>query len=70
MELADKLGLSFAERDIQVYNVMNAEEAFLTSTPFCMMPVTRINGTPIGDGRPGPVPPLAGGLERCRGRRH
>ena len=55
MELAGNLGLSFAERDIQVYNVMNAEEAFLTSTPFCMLPATRINGTPIGDGRPGPL---------------
>jgi branched-chain amino acid aminotransferase len=34
---------------------MNAQEAFLSSTPFCLMPVTRINGVPIADGRPGPL---------------
>ena len=55
MELAGQLGIGFRERDLQVYDVMNADEAFLTSTPYCMMPVTRINGTPIGDGRPGPM---------------
>src|SRR4029078_3343936 len=38
IELAAKLGIPFVERDIQVYNVMNADEAFLASTPFCMMP--------------------------------
>lgn len=54
MELAAKLGIAFAERDFQVYNVMNADEAFLTSTPYCLMPVTRINGVAIGAGLPGP----------------
>lgn len=53
LELAGKLGIPFAERDLQVYDAMNAEEAFLTSTPYCLMPVTKINGTPIGDGKPG-----------------
>jgi branched-chain amino acid aminotransferase len=53
IELAGKLGIPFAERDLQVYNVMNADEAFLTSTPYCLMPVTKINGAPIGDGKPG-----------------
>ena len=48
-------GIPFVERDIQVYDVMNADEAFLTSTPYCLMPATRINGVPIGDGSPGPV---------------
>jgi branched-chain amino acid aminotransferase len=55
IELADGLGMPFAERDFQVYNVMNADEAFTTSTPYCLMPVTKINGVPIGDGQPGPV---------------
>ncbi len=53
MELAGKLGIPFVERDLQVYHAMNAEEAFLTSTPYCLMPVTKINGIPIGDGKPG-----------------
>ncbi len=55
IELAAKLGIPFVERDIQVHSVMNADEAFLSSTPFCMMPVTKINGVPIGTGTPGPL---------------
>jgi branched-subunit amino acid aminotransferase/4-amino-4-deoxychorismate lyase len=55
IELAEQLGIEFVERDFQVYNVINADEAFLASTPFCLMPVTKINGLPIGDGKPGPV---------------
>ena len=55
IELAAPLGIPFVERDIQVHSVMNADEAFLASTPFCVMPVTRINGVSIGDGQPGSV---------------
>ncbi len=55
IELAAKLNVPFVERDIQVHSVMNADEAFLASTPFCLMPVTRINGVAIADGRPGPT---------------
>jgi branched-subunit amino acid aminotransferase/4-amino-4-deoxychorismate lyase len=55
IELAGKLGIPFVERDLQVYNVINADEAFTTSTPYCVLPVTRINGLPIADGRPGPI---------------
>lgn len=55
IELARKLGIPFVERNIQVYNVINADEAFTTTTPYCLMPVTRINGLPIGEGKPGPT---------------
>lgn len=55
MEMAGTLGIPFEERDIQVYSVINADEAFLASTPYCLMPATKINGVSIGDGRPGPV---------------
>ena len=55
IELAGKLGIPFEERDIQVYSVINADEAVLASTPYCLMPATKINGVPIGDGRPGPL---------------
>jgi branched-chain amino acid aminotransferase len=55
IELAGKLGIPFVERDIQVHSVINADEAVLASTPFCLMPVTRINGVPIADGLPGPL---------------
>lgn len=55
MELAAKLKIPFVEKDIQVHSVMNADEAFTASTPYCLMPVTKINGIPIGDGKPGPI---------------
>lgn len=55
IELAGQLGIPFVERDIQVHSVMNADEAFTSSTPYCLLPVTKINGVPIGDGQPGPM---------------
>jgi branched-chain amino acid aminotransferase len=55
IELAAKLGIPFVERDLQVHSVMNSDESFLASTPFCLMPVTRINGVTIADGEPGPI---------------
>ena len=35
--------------------MVNADEAFTSSTPYCILPVTKINGKPIGTGQPGPV---------------
>lgn len=55
IELAEQLGIPFVERDFQVYNVINADEAFTASTPYCLLPVTKINGLPIANGKPGPV---------------
>ena len=54
-ELCEQLGFRFEERDFQVYDVINADEALLTTSPYCVAPATRINGVPIGDGKPGPV---------------
>lgn len=34
-------------------DVMNADEAFYTATPFCIMPVTRFQGHSIRNGKPG-----------------
>jgi len=55
IQLAAELGIPFVERDVQVYDVINASEAFTASTPYCLLPVTRINGLTIGDGQPGPI---------------
>ena len=55
IELAQKIGIPFCERDLQLYDVVNSDEAFLSSTPFGVCPATRINGRPIGDGGPGPM---------------
>ena len=55
IELACRIGIPFSEREIQTIDVLNADEAFLTSTPYCMTPVTKINGVAIGEGQPGPM---------------
>ena len=41
------------EINIEPYDVYEAEEAFVTATPFCILPVVSLNGIPIGDGIPG-----------------
>lgn len=55
LEIAASLGLPTLETDLQPYDVYTAEEAFFTSTPYCLMPATKFNGLPVGDGRVGPV---------------
>jgi branched-subunit amino acid aminotransferase/4-amino-4-deoxychorismate lyase len=53
--LAAAQGIPAAERDLRPGDVASADEVLLTSTPSCLVPVTRLDGRPIGDGRPGPV---------------
>lgn len=55
MELASKLGYSVCEEDIEPYDFREADEAWYTSTTVCMVPITRFDLRPIGDGAPGPV---------------
>ena len=54
-ELCSQLGVRVIEKNIDAYDVHTADEAFMTGTPFCMLPVTQLNGLPIGDGAVGPV---------------
>lgn len=54
-ELCPKLGLTPIEKNIEAYDVYNADEAFMTGTPFCMLPVTSLNGLKIGEGEVGDV---------------
>ena len=55
LELATSLGIPAVQEDIQLYDVETADEAFFTSTPYSLLPATRINGITIGDGAPGPI---------------
>lgn len=43
--------LEYVEEDITPYDVYNAHEAFITGTPFCMLPVTSLNGIKINIGK-------------------
>jgi len=54
-ELAAELGITYIEKNIEVYDVITADEAFMTGTPFCMLPVTGINGIKINDGCRGKI---------------
>ena len=54
-ELAEQLDVRYEQQDFQTYDVTNADEAFTSSTPYCILPVTRVNQRRIGDGRVGPV---------------
>lgn len=54
-ELSSQLKYSVVEKNIDAYDVYSADEAFMTGTPFCMLPVTSLNGVGIGDGKVGPV---------------
>lgn len=48
-ELAKKLGLSCIEKNIEPYDVITADEAFMTGTPFCILPVSSLNSIQIGN---------------------
>src|SRR6266516_4475888 len=55
LKLAEELGYDVHERDITPYELLNADEVFLTGTLAEVVPVIRIQGVPIGEGKPGPV---------------
>jgi len=55
IDLAAKLDIGVEVREFQTFNAINAEEAMTTTTPYCLMPVTKINGLSIGAGQPGPM---------------
>ena len=54
-ELAASLGIGFVHSQVTAEDLACADEAFLTSTPNCLLPVTRFNQQPIGTGTPGPI---------------
>lgn len=54
-ELLEEMKIPFVQEDIQIYDAVNAEEAWVPTTPYCLGPVVKINGIQIGDGNPGPV---------------
>lgn len=54
-ELCKDLGIKYKECNLDVYDVVNADEAFMTGTPFCILPVTSLDSQSIGKGFPGPV---------------
>ncbi len=54
-ELADQLGIPTGEADLTPAEFAAADEAYLTSTSICLLPIVSLEGRPIGSGQPGPV---------------
>jgi branched-subunit amino acid aminotransferase/4-amino-4-deoxychorismate lyase len=55
IELGLGLRLRYLERELLPQDVAMADEAILTSTPYCAMPAVALDGRPIGGGVPGRV---------------
>ena len=47
IELADNLGYEIKETDLEVFDAYTADEIFVTSTSFCICPVSMINGLQV-----------------------
>lgn len=55
LELAAKNHIPFAERSISETQLRNAKEIWLTSSTKEIMPVTQLDSSPVGNGKPGPL---------------
>ena len=54
-DIAQEIGVPIREADLTRYDVWCADEGFLTGTGAEVIPVVKLDGRQIGDGKPGPV---------------
>ena len=55
LELAESLGTAVERREIRIDELHSADEVLWLTTPVGIIPVSHINGQPIGDGTAGPI---------------
>jgi len=55
IQLAEALGVPLQARPVAVPELYAADEAFATSTAGGLMPITEVDGAPIGNGQRGPI---------------
>lgn len=55
MEFASAMGVGCVRRLVTVQELLDADEVFLTNSSWGVLPVTRIEGKTIGDGKAGPM---------------
>ena len=55
LELARNMGLDVVEGFFDAADIARADEMFLTSSTREVTPVVRVDGAPVGPGKPGPV---------------
>lgn len=54
-EVGKDIGIEVRDETLFPRDLESAEEAFITSTTRELSPVTRIDGRPVGSGKPGPI---------------
>ena len=55
LEMSSGIGIPADEGTYTTYDVYNAQEAFLTTNSFGILPIVSLNGLPIGTGKVGPM---------------
>lgn len=55
LEIAPALGLEAVEKDVLLLELLQADEAFLTSSVIEVMPLVNVDGSPIGSGKPASI---------------
>jgi len=55
IELAEASGIKVSEPNLTRYDLFNADECFLTGTGAELMPIVKIDGRVIGNGKPGTI---------------
>jgi branched-chain amino acid aminotransferase len=55
LELAKSMGITTAIKQVELDELLTADEAFLTSSTIEVMPLTQLDERPIGTGAPGPL---------------
>lgn len=55
LEVAAQHQIRVEERGFTVQEALSAKEAFITAASTVVIPVVKIDGKPVGEGRPGPV---------------
>jgi branched-chain amino acid aminotransferase len=53
--LLDAAGVHWAEQALWPIDLHSADEAFLTSSVRGVVPIVRVDGDKLGDGKPGPI---------------
>jgi branched-subunit amino acid aminotransferase/4-amino-4-deoxychorismate lyase len=55
IEIAQEMGMGVAQREIQLEELLRADEAFLSNSLIELMPLAKVNNKLIGEGRAGKV---------------
>lgn len=55
IKLAQELDIPVVQEEIQLYDAYNADEAFVSGTSNCLLPVSKLDNRPLDGETPGPI---------------